>query len=396
MNVKKSVFLGLLILVWVSLTCSAAPARGHWNIEGEPPFVLAHYLDWFSTDQPLAGKTWEHWSVDGKHPHDATKYLSDGRRDVASVLYPLIGTYDSNNPDVVRYHLATMKVAGIKGIIVDWYGKGHGSDECLPVIFKEAEKLDMKAALCFEEKNFCVWMHPKTRQEMIENVTRALTYAMTTWMSEKAYLRRDGIPFVMQFDSWGTRPDGPAYLSPAEWKIVFGRLPGKLVYCKQNLNPAYYPTLQGAYIWWNEGPASQQFAEDAGALRDQGKMKFFMSMLGVGFNDTGVWGWGDGPRVSKNYGLGVLQHLEKYADKNSPELIQCVTWNDFNEGTCFEPTTKYGFAWVDEVAKYIGRLHGGPVNLEDNRQAYRDYVRSTNKTERSELPKVSPGLFDVK
>lgn len=382
---KPTSVLIIVVIAFLSRAAQAAPPVGHWNIPGQPPFVVCHYMDWFSMDQPIAGKTWEHWSVDGKHPHDPTHRLLDGRRDIASVFYPLIGTYASDNPDVIRYHLATMKAAGISGIIIDWYGKGSGTDEPLPIIFNEAEKLGMKVALCFEEKEFCVWMHPHSRQEMIDNVVDGLTYAMKTWMPRKAYLRRNGIPFMMQFDSWGEGPLGPVYLQPAEWKIVFSRLPGKLVYCKQNLLTQYYPPMQAAYVWWNQGPASEKFARAAGALRDHGKLQFFMSMLGVGFNDTGVWGWGDGPRVSDHYGLDVLKHLETIANENSPELIQCVTWNDFNEGTCFEPTTEYGFAWVDEVEKYIGRLHGRPVNLQDNRQPYRDYVRAATAAERSEL-----------
>lgn len=390
---NKSVLALIAIFFLAQLALAAPPASGHWNISGEAPFVLAHYMDWFSLDRPIAGKTWNHWSVDGKHPHDPINHLRDGRRDIASVLYPLIGPYRSNDPAVVHYHLAIMKAAGISGIIIDWYGKGDISDACLPVIFDEAEKLDMKVALCFEEKEFVAWKNPKSRQEMIDNVVAGLTYAMQTWTPRKAYLRRDGIPFMMQFDSWGQGPLGPIYLKPKEWKIVFSRLPGKLVYCKEYLHPEYHPLMAGAYVWWNEGPASEKFAEDAAALRDQGKLQFFMSMLGVGFNDTGVWGWGEGPRVSKSYGLGVLQHLETLADKNSPELIQCVTWNDFNEGTCFEPTTKFGFAWVDEVEKYINRLHGRPVNLQDNRQPYLDYLHKANSLERAELPQVSAELL---
>jgi len=48
------------------------------------------------------------------------------------------------------------------------------------------------------------------------------------------------------------------------------------------------------------------------------------------------------------------------------------------------------------VEKYIGRLHQRPVNLEDNRQPYRDYVRAANDPEKAELPKVEPGLLEAK
>ena len=36
------------------------------------------------------------------------------------------------------------------------------------------------------------------------------------------------------------------------------------------------------------------------------------------------------------------------------------------------------------------RLHQRPVNLEDNRQPYRDYVRAANDAEKAELPNAEP------
>jgi glycoprotein endo-alpha-1,2-mannosidase len=374
----------------------AMAAEGNWNVAGKPPFVLAHYVDWFSTDTPLTGKKWEHWSNAGEHGHDATVRREDGLRDIASVLYPLIGVYHSNDRAVVRYHLATMKAAGIDGIIVDWYGQGYPSDECLPVIFDEAEKLDMKVALCLEEKMFCIWKQPKTREEMVDNMTGALQYAFKTWFPRKAYLRRNGIPFVMQFNSWGTGKLGQERLTPEECATMFSRLPGKVAYCRQNFEAAFHPVIPAAYTWWSEDNRPLEFEKQAAALREKGRLEFFMSMLCVGFNDTGVWGWGNGPRVSKKYGMEVLKHAEDMATVGAPELIQLVTWNDFNEGTCFEPTTKYGFAWVDEVEKYIGTLNGRKVDLEDNREPYREYLRTANDQQKAEVPKVDREVLKAK
>ena len=45
-----------------------------------------------------------------------------GRRQIASHFYPLIGPYDSNDPHGLEYHLLLMKLSGIDGVIVDWYG----------------------------------------------------------------------------------------------------------------------------------------------------------------------------------------------------------------------------------------------------------------------------------
>jgi len=366
------------------------PAKaGTWNMPGEPPFVIAHYLAWFSLEKRLGDKgAWDHWFREGPHGHDPVNRRADGLRDIASVEYPLIGTYDSSSHAVVRYHLATMKAAGISGLIVDWYGEGSDSDACMPVLLDEAQKLGMRVTVCFEEKVPCVWHNPKTRAEMLSNCVNDLTYFLKQYGNHPALLKRNGRPFIMQFNSWGTNELGPAHLTPDEDQQLLEKLPVKVHFCRQNLDEAYHPPVQAAYMWWTEGDRPRQFAQDCAALREKGRLEFFMSMLGVGFNDTGVWGWGDGPRVSKMNDLPALQYTESMATDGAPELIQCVTWNDFNEGTCFEPTLEHGFSFVDEVERFVNKLHGRPLNLEDNREPFREYVKTCSDRQRQELPKV--------
>ena len=46
----------------------------------------------------------------------------DGRATLASHYHPIIGPYDSGDPDVLEYHALLMKLAGIDGVVIDWYG----------------------------------------------------------------------------------------------------------------------------------------------------------------------------------------------------------------------------------------------------------------------------------
>ena len=80
----------------------------------EAKTVLAHYMPWYAS-KPIS---W-HWTMDHFDP-DA---LDDsGRRQIASRQYPAIGPYDSTDPALLAYHFLLMKVAGIDGVIIDWYG----------------------------------------------------------------------------------------------------------------------------------------------------------------------------------------------------------------------------------------------------------------------------------
>src|SRR5690242_13208583 len=92
-------------------TTAPAASQGHWNLPGSPPYLIAHYMPWYST------RNWTHWKWSGGGPsHDPNHTLPDGRRDIASVQYPLIGPYDSSSPAVIRYHLATPPAPGISAV----------------------------------------------------------------------------------------------------------------------------------------------------------------------------------------------------------------------------------------------------------------------------------------
>jgi hypothetical protein len=63
-----------------------------------------------------------------------------------------------------------------------------------------------------------------------------------------------------------------------------------------------------------------------------------------------------------------------------------VTWNDYNEATCFEPTVQHGYEFLDATEKWWGQVTGRPVNLDDNRAALKAYIKSCSAAEKVEIP----------
>ncbi len=76
-------------------------------------------------DLRLIGATGPAVRVDSFDPEQVDP---DGRRQIASRYYPAIGPYDSADPVVLEYHCLLMKLAGIDGVIVDWYGQDEYLD----------------------------------------------------------------------------------------------------------------------------------------------------------------------------------------------------------------------------------------------------------------------------
>lgn len=168
---------------------------------------------------------------------------------------------------------------------------------------------------------------------------------------------------------------------------MLAALPASVCYARQNLDEKHHPPIEGAYVWWTEDEGYlRDIAQRAAKLREAGRLDFFMTTVGPGFDDTGVFGWGNGPRKSADYGPAVLERTFDIAVQHEPELIQIVTWNDFNEATAVEPTVERGYALLDALETMWGKRFGRPANLDDNRVPYREYVRTCSDAERPLLP----------
>ncbi len=367
-----------------------------WNLPGKAPHLIAHYLPWFETDLNDPKDPWKHWKW--SHPkanHDPTKTLANGRRDIASVNYPLIGPYSSDAPNVVRYHLKTMKAAGIDALAFLWYGPNNAIDNRVKLVLDIAEQLGMRVAICYEEKlNWPPYRFPQERSEIVQQAIGDLNYIIDHYVDHPAYLRRNNVPFVFQFNYSGADELGPRNILPGEFETILGSLNQPLVYGRQNLHAAYHPNVDSAFVWFDMGQWPITFGGQAAQLKQQNKLKFYMTMICPGFNDTGVWGWSSSPRVSPDYGnIETLKKTFKSATLEHPELVQVVTWNDFNEGTVVEPTADKGFKHLDEIEVWWHKITGRPVNLLDNRVAFEDYVLSCSKEQRSLLPTINPEIL---
>src|SRR5262249_43986644 len=145
-----------------------------------------------------------------------------GKRAIASHYSPLIGPYDSGDPAVVEYHLLLMKLAGIDGVIVDWYGLSDLLN--YPVIhrntaalFPAAERLGLKVGLCYEDQTIprLVDAGKLAKQDRVKHARGELAWLRRNWFAEPSYLKLDGRPVLLSFGSDG--------VTDAEWEEVLPR-----------------------------------------------------------------------------------------------------------------------------------------------------------------------------
>src|SRR5947208_276235 len=113
---KRSFIFALAIVGVLTATAPSGAAASK--------LLLAYYMPWFSAKPYSANWGW-HWTMDH---FDPDRRDASGQREIASWYYPLIGPYDSSDPAVLEYHVLLMKLSGLDGIIVDWYGSADFFD----------------------------------------------------------------------------------------------------------------------------------------------------------------------------------------------------------------------------------------------------------------------------
>ncbi len=117
-----------------------------------PTRILAHYMPWYEGKPFSPGWGW-HWTMGVYDPEGG----KSGRPTIASHYRPLIGPYDSADPDVLEYHALLMKLAGIDGVVVDWYGTvdlfDYGSIHRHVLAFADvAARVGLEFAVCYEDQ----------------------------------------------------------------------------------------------------------------------------------------------------------------------------------------------------------------------------------------------------
>ncbi len=124
-----------------SLLCTVAlvallAARAH--AAPPPPIVSAFYYPWFATT--VEDGSYAHWAQDGHDPPN----------DIASVYYPALGVYSSDDPAVLDAQMAEIRRAGINQIAVSWWGQGSPEDQRLPAILDAAAGFGIDVAVHIE------------------------------------------------------------------------------------------------------------------------------------------------------------------------------------------------------------------------------------------------------
>ena len=313
------------------------------------PLLLAHYMPWYEARAENQFWGW-HWTMNHFDPTNTRQ----GKREIASHFYPTIGPYDSGDTHVIRYHFLLMKLAGIDGIIIDWYGLENFRDYAnlhanTTKAIDLASEYGLKVVICYEDQTIPILVEANKLQpsERVTHVTAELKWLQQNWFQQSNYLTHGKKPVMLSFGQTG--------LTAEEWQQVFRRSGLQVSYFSQHHRR---PSAVGAFDW----PIPTETL--GGQMRFNRSARSWNVAIPVAF-----------PRFVDIYAQAELHDsYGNIADRDGKTLketlanarrlgspfIQIATWNDWGEGTQIEPSLEHGTRDLEIIQRFKASLSNVP------------------------------------
>ena len=324
------------VRVLATLLCFLATAS--WAFAEKPSsdkpsqLLLAHYMPWYAAKPHSDAWGW-HWTMN----HFDPEKQSDGRREIASHYYPLIGPYDSGDRAVIECHLLTMKLAGIDGVIVDWYGLTDFRDYATlhrntTRVLQECERLKMKFVICYEDQTIPALVEGGrlAADDRVSHAVTEIDWLSRYWFRSPSYVKLDGKPVLLSF--------GHAGLTNDEWSRCLDRLQAPVAYFSEHSRRS---GAVGAFDWPipSQGLDATEKFQQAAADWPHSIPVAFPRFVDVYKEAKLHDGYG---RIDDDRGQTFRTSLQRALNSNA-RIVQVATWNDWGEGTVIEPSVEFGY-----------------------------------------------------
>jgi hypothetical protein len=360
------------IAVLIASVSFASGAPADSRPAGKKPILLAFYHPWYGTPWG-PGKEWKHWNSfrfpDRYHPE---KLLDNRRHDIASSDYPLIGPYDTSDPEIVRWHFRLAKAAGLDGFICSWWNTGNDHDAWSSQykLFKNvwlpvAEQEHFKIAVLDE----CAHYVPDYGK-LLSRITNNLPL----YARSPAYLRIHGKPvwFIYQvWDDWLKADAAARYIDETQKRIgdvywMFDKLkatgtseyPGAVL----SVPPAWLAidkidcfgtySLFGNWRETNEPALAALYSNFADTVHRAGH-EVELPIL-PGHNNTAV---NPEPFVVARRDGKILEAFCRAIDAAKPDVAVVCSFNEWFEMTEIEPSSTWRdpYLYLKQLAKWRGQ-----------------------------------------
>lgn len=326
---------------------------------------------------PVMCREWHVWwrAPHGSHPHTPEWFHWNGQRmfgkyDSATTIeqtiegsawrrylnctgYPLLGPYDSGQPDIIRWQLETAKNAGLECLHIHlWPSLWDEGREFTPItIFDQI--METAAAMSFpvavhDEIQFR--RPPITKAQQLDNSIERSILLLKKYGRHPGWYKIDGMPvyYFQNWAKWISAQDMGTYFKTVEQRIGFPvywivemsdieeyfKIPEvKAVVSHSNLWFLHTsPFGKGPHPWETLLKTMQRSARLA-----RKHNKKFGVIVANRFNHTHDRGEQSKPKIiSAEDGMFLVNSLKKSME-TKPDFIVLMQWNDFEESAFIEP-----------------------------------------------------------
>ena len=304
-------------------TAAAASARqgGTRNSAGTSIPLFAYYYIWFSHNSWARAKT----------------------------DLPLIGTYSSSDPGVMRHQIVQAKSAGITGFIVSWKDTPL-NDQRLELLMRVAAQEHFKLAMIYEGLDFSRKPLP------VSQVAADFVTFRDRFAGNPVFYRVDGKPLTIWSGTWA--------FSYAQVAQVTSAVRPQLLVLSTEKDMTGFERIAGvtdgdAYYWSSVNPATNtgygaKLDRMSQAIRRAGK--YWIAPFAPGFDARLVGGQRAVPRDNGQ----TLRTEYAVAVRSSPDMLGLISWNEFSENSYVEPSKNYGYQSLD-VLRQLRAVPAAPA-----------------------------------
>ena len=352
MNARPLVFAILLATVLaISPPARAQSGTDAGSDSDSEKTLLAHYMPWYAS-KPVSGRWGWHWTMGKFNPDSA---LKNGWPEAASHDRPLMGLYDSHDPDALECQVLQMKLAGIDGVIIDWYGTHDYFDYAevhrnTRALIPWLEKAGLKFAICYEDQTVGKMIEGSALKasDAVAHGREVLQWVEKNWFTRDSYLHHRHRPVFLTF--------GPQHFAPEEWQRVTGSFTtDPWIHALPHLAEKF--AADGPFGWPPVSGGNALTPDDWRKYLDQlyqrsGTGKAVVAVAFPGFEDIYQQAG-----LHDSYGSIAPRDGKTFAETldlafaSDSALIQIATWNDYGEGTAIEPTERHGYRYLEEVQR---------------------------------------------
>ncbi len=315
-----------------------------WSVEQVEPVdpsrkVMAFYYPWYGN--PSVTNQWVHWPEGGHNP-DA--YDEHGLPDVGATHHPALGPYDSNDPRVIKQHLAWAEAAGIDVLIATWWGQGEFSDRALRPLLDAAAETNVRISLYYETV-------PGGRED---GALKDFRYILSRYGEHPGLFKHEGEPVIFVYGR------AMSQIPRIAWQRVIQTIKSeygvKLI--ADSLDGSWADIFDGLHMYNPVGPvvggSDMRRIYDSFVWAAESRGKVSSVTVIPGYDDSNIGR--TAPIVAPREDGALYDELWELAIESRPEWILITSFNEWHEGSEIEPSVEYGDQYLRSTASWAAKF----------------------------------------